>query len=216
MTKFWRQAHLRTGPSGSTHWVRGHPVDRDSWEIFDTGHDLWVRGLRWTRARLDAGIPNARCPRCGQPVWFYRNPNGGCAYFDELGVPWPKHPCMDTRSVEDRSAVWQARAVYREVYELNDQDAELEEAQDAYQQWQEARDEFYRRAGERAAAERERDSAFCQVLTPGDTSVVVREQRERWVRAREDFVRAEAAYLESQELVKTTLQEYIRVLTEYF
>lgn len=196
--------------------MEGHFVDRDSWEIFDLEHDSWVRGLRWTRARLDEGIPNARCPRCGQPVWFYRNPNGGCAYFDELGVPWPKHPCMDTRSMEDRAARWQARAVYREEYELNDRDSELEEVQDAYQHWQEARDELFQRSVERIVAEREKDAAFQQVLTPGDTSSVVRERRERWVRAREDSARAEAAYLEAQELARTTRQEYIRVLTEYF
>jgi hypothetical protein len=40
-------------------------------------------------------IPNARCPECGAPVFFYRSPYGGSVYFDELGVPWPKHPCMD-------------------------------------------------------------------------------------------------------------------------
>jgi hypothetical protein len=41
-------------------------------------------------------IPNARCPECDAPVFFYRSPYGGSVYFDELGVPWPKHPCMDT------------------------------------------------------------------------------------------------------------------------
>lgn len=39
--------------------------------------------------------PNARCPACGDQVFFYRSPNGGAVYFDGLGWPWPKHPCMD-------------------------------------------------------------------------------------------------------------------------
>ncbi|QCQ97762.1 hypothetical protein [Brevundimonas sp. SGAir0440] len=46
--------------------------------------------------------PNARCPVCGVGVYFYRSENGGSVYFDSLGWPWPKHPCMDrgeTRSV---------------------------------------------------------------------------------------------------------------------
>lgn len=38
--------------------------------------------------------PNARCPVCSAPVYFYQSSNGGRVYFDELGPPWPKHPCM--------------------------------------------------------------------------------------------------------------------------
>lgn len=40
--------------------------------------------------------PNATCPVCGARVFFYRSPHGGRVFFDELGVPWPKHPCTDT------------------------------------------------------------------------------------------------------------------------
>lgn len=39
--------------------------------------------------------PNAHCPVCGAPVFFYRSPVGGRVFFDELGPPWPKHPCTD-------------------------------------------------------------------------------------------------------------------------
>lgn len=42
--------------------------------------------------------PNALCPVCGQAVFFYQAPNGGRVYFDELGPPWPKHPCTNTSS----------------------------------------------------------------------------------------------------------------------
>lgn len=41
-------------------------------------------------------IPNARCSECSAPVFFYRSPHGGSVYFDELGIPWPKHPCLDS------------------------------------------------------------------------------------------------------------------------
>lgn len=44
-------------------------------------------------------IPNARCPNCSAPVFFYQSPNGGRVFFDELGPPWPKHPCTDNSSV---------------------------------------------------------------------------------------------------------------------
>ena len=39
--------------------------------------------------------PNANCPVCGKSVFYYRSPNGGSVYFDELGPPWSKHPCTD-------------------------------------------------------------------------------------------------------------------------
>lgn len=39
--------------------------------------------------------PNAHCPVCGARVFFYQSPYGGRVYFDELGWPWPKHPCTD-------------------------------------------------------------------------------------------------------------------------
>jgi hypothetical protein len=43
--------------------------------------------------------PNAKCPVCGAPVFFYQSPFGGRVFFDELGPPWPKHPCTDNTPV---------------------------------------------------------------------------------------------------------------------
>src|SRR5580698_9339053 len=40
--------------------------------------------------------PNARCPVCGADVYFYQSPYGGRVFFDELGPPWPKHPCTSS------------------------------------------------------------------------------------------------------------------------
>lgn len=39
--------------------------------------------------------PNARCPVCGERVHFYQSPYGGRVFFDDVGWPWPKHPCTD-------------------------------------------------------------------------------------------------------------------------
>lgn len=39
--------------------------------------------------------PNATCPLCGASVYYYQSPYGGRVYFDDLGSPWPKHPCTD-------------------------------------------------------------------------------------------------------------------------
>ncbi|WP_370144105.1 hypothetical protein [Bradyrhizobium elkanii] len=41
--------------------------------------------------------PNAHCPVCGCPVFFYRSPYNGRVFFDWLGWPWPKHGCTDNR-----------------------------------------------------------------------------------------------------------------------
>ena len=46
--------------------------------------------------------PNARCPVCGSAVFFYQSSDGGRVFFDELGPPWPKHPCTDRRSIPGR------------------------------------------------------------------------------------------------------------------
>lgn len=35
------------------------------------------------------------CPLCGASVYFIRH-NGGGVWLDELGDPWPKHPCFVT------------------------------------------------------------------------------------------------------------------------
>jgi hypothetical protein len=35
---------------------------------------------------------------CGAQVFFYSNEFGSRVYFDELGPPWPKHPCTDNSS----------------------------------------------------------------------------------------------------------------------
>lgn len=63
-------------------------------------------------------IPNATCPVCGDLVFFYQSPEGGRVFFDELGPPWPKHPCTDhnsrpgligdaSRSAPPRTYTWQ-------------------------------------------------------------------------------------------------------------
>ena len=42
--------------------------------------------------------PNAKCPVCHAAVFFYQSQDGGRVFFDELGPPWPKHPCTDRGS----------------------------------------------------------------------------------------------------------------------
>lgn len=69
------------------------------------GEDSWLfnkdkkrRSLGYQKATsgtLASGYtdPNATCPICGAAVYFYESPYGGRIFFDDLGPPWPKHPC---------------------------------------------------------------------------------------------------------------------------
>jgi hypothetical protein len=57
-----------------------------------------VRELKLASARSISGCyvnPNAKCPACGAGVFFYANEQGSRVFFDDLGPPWPKHPCTD-------------------------------------------------------------------------------------------------------------------------
>lgn len=56
--------------------------------------NVWGRFLQFTGISSFT-IPNAKCPVCGDAVFFYQSSNGGRVFFDELGPPWPKHGCTD-------------------------------------------------------------------------------------------------------------------------
>jgi hypothetical protein len=44
-----------------------------------------------------------KCRKCGQAVYFVQH-NGGSVWFDELGPPWPKHPCSEPSQTS--TATW--------------------------------------------------------------------------------------------------------------
>ena len=117
VTNFSRKGHYRTNTNGKISWVRGHTVSRNDWKLstgiairFDPPASL-VQPLRqyenysenhpshlepasiniWSNR---SSTHNARCPVCGKNVFFYRNDHGSAVYFDELGPPWAKHPCI--------------------------------------------------------------------------------------------------------------------------
>lgn len=109
MTTFSRSGHWRTNQYGNTHWVQEHDVTR---EIFNTH----ASALKFFGNKKNAVTflsrhaanykrttcfvePNARCPVCGEPVFFYSNMNGSKVFFDDLGPPWPKHPCTDNSNL---------------------------------------------------------------------------------------------------------------------
>jgi hypothetical protein len=64
----------------------------------DMRHRDAVNALKRESARSISGCyvnPNAKCPVCSAPVFFYANEHGSRVFFDDLGPPWPKHPCTD-------------------------------------------------------------------------------------------------------------------------
>ncbi|PUA29283.1 MAG: hypothetical protein B0W54_01380 [Cellvibrio sp. 79] len=52
---------------------------------------------RISHSNIVSHAPNATCPVCKEPVFFYKNEHGSAVFFDELGPPWPKHPCTDSK-----------------------------------------------------------------------------------------------------------------------
>jgi hypothetical protein len=65
--------------------------------------------------------PNARCPVCGADVYFYQSPYGGRVFFDELGPPWPKHPCTDNPVVWQHFSTVEGRA---KIFKIQSSDGE--------------------------------------------------------------------------------------------
>lgn len=120
MGRHYRRGHYRTSKNGNVHWVSGHSVDRNRWS--STGrYTTWPKPrpaqplpaqraqVRVTpTARATLSRPNATCPVCGASVYFYSNAAGSKVYFDDLGPPWPKHPCMDLRARRGNVSNWSA------------------------------------------------------------------------------------------------------------
>lgn len=51
-------------------------------------------GKRLYRRDAEGKPFKTECPKCHDSVFFLRH-NGGSVWLDQLGIPWPKHPCFD-------------------------------------------------------------------------------------------------------------------------
>lgn len=86
-------------------WMRENCV-----ELGDDLPDGWHKETQ--QYHYTHGIPSSnqqgehtaqcRCPKCGNAVFYYQNEQGSKVYFDELGWPWPKHPCFAKKCVENK------------------------------------------------------------------------------------------------------------------
>lgn len=75
-----------------------------------------LNSLSWSRSRAE-GVssytnPNAYCPVCGKPVFFYRSQYNGRVFFDHLGPPWPKHGCTDNFTYHPRRIILSPGSVH--------------------------------------------------------------------------------------------------------
>lgn len=102
MTSFERRAHWRMGRRGKPSYVRQHSVSRSDWERYPhvpmpdpivAKFGQLTGPTRWAVRYL---TPNAHCPVCHAPVFYYQNKHGSRVFFDDVGPPWPKHPCTYT------------------------------------------------------------------------------------------------------------------------
>lgn len=104
MSTYRRRGHYRRGPNGQRVWVSSHDVTRSGGSKYSYTQPPQRRRPSMTTIPTAPGPrqqtpkwaePNARCPVCGAAVYFYKNEAGSRVYFDEIGPPWPKHPCLD-------------------------------------------------------------------------------------------------------------------------
>lgn len=79
--------------------VDGDPIDR----IAEA--DSFVTAIISFQNPKSYTNPNAKCPVCGESVFFYQSEHGGRVFFDDLGWPWPKHPCTDTVGARSDTAI---------------------------------------------------------------------------------------------------------------
>ena len=107
MTAFSRIGHYRTNWRGKTFWVEGHSVHRDDWHRTTyrdspsppTVHPIVASIQKSHRRRPERSALSTRMPvvRCAaHSVYYYENEHGSRVFFDDIGIPWPKHPCTDT------------------------------------------------------------------------------------------------------------------------
>lgn len=61
--------------------------------------------------------PNANCPVCGESVFYHKSQNGGSVYFDELGPPWPKHPCTNNGSTYNSFSLFPSTMYKKKNYQ---------------------------------------------------------------------------------------------------
>ncbi|WP_165734776.1 hypothetical protein [Pseudoalteromonas sp. C8] len=93
--------HFRNGSWVSSHYRSGSDINNES--ASSTPSVTYYSGIAKIEQNYYSFVnPNASCPVCGKPVYFYQSEFDGRVFFDELGPPWSKHPCTDSSSIPQR------------------------------------------------------------------------------------------------------------------
>lgn len=139
MAQYQRRGHYRQGKNGQRIWVSGHTVNRSSGSNYfrdpspnsryNSGYSTptapasTTTGAAFAKGRLPRSTrwvkANASCPVCGALVYFYSNEHGSRVYFDEVGPPWPKHPCTDTGSARSPGDSEKNRRLAPRLYDIS-------------------------------------------------------------------------------------------------
>ncbi|SFO95689.1 hypothetical protein SAMN04488060_0962 [Qipengyuania nanhaisediminis] len=105
---------------------RPTPIHQNGGWCSGTKPNKAPRNRGWFRTPEAFTDPNALCPVCGASVFYYQNSFGSRVFFDDLGWPWPKHPCTDNpiaqsakvKRLKKRKARKGASAFAANIYEL--------------------------------------------------------------------------------------------------
>ena len=101
----WVEGHYRNGS-----WVEGHW--RSSTHVDDGYYHQPYEQSKPNPIHSSINYGSitflTECWWCGDSVYFHRDDNGGCVLFDELGKPWPIHPCWEQNQDEQCFAIQKA------------------------------------------------------------------------------------------------------------
>ncbi|WP_188527423.1 hypothetical protein [Sinisalibacter lacisalsi] len=81
--------------------AHNHPTDCSCGFGGDTGNtpgasNYWSLGdVALPQTDLRQVTFQTTCPLCGGACYYYENEFGSKVWFDELGIPWTKHPCFE-------------------------------------------------------------------------------------------------------------------------
>lgn len=125
MTTYRRRGHYRRSKNGGYHWVSSHTVTRTRSGLasptFPNARVYRPTPVRYLSRYSERWVrPNAACPVCRAPVYFYSNEYGSRVFFDEIGPPWPKHPCTDHGSSHPANPRIGAQTVSPGLYRYQD------------------------------------------------------------------------------------------------
>jgi hypothetical protein len=85
---FGGEGHLGGGGWSGAVAVATPSSRETAWHQWSVGHARCDLGERLTHP--------TNCPMCGALIYFHTNGNGDAVFFDHLGWPWPKHPCLSS------------------------------------------------------------------------------------------------------------------------